>query len=199
MLKIFYPLSFLTLLASCSDYPQIPKDDKVQSELKKEREFVVGNFRDPKVKDTIFIELIDAKTAKYVPSKLDPDFQTNLDLLVKRDTKLQMVLCDQTVLLSDYEQVVGTSVLKNLGDLNGDGLDEIGFVWYAEDFSMLNTYYVYSFYKGKLTEAGHFGIHDDMLDDSEPFIKKDENGNLVCRSYDPIEEESTMYRDFKLF
>ena len=202
MLKIFYPLTFLALLASCSDKTQISKsaelqNAELQSKLKKQRQFVVGHFRDPNTEDTVFVELVDAKTLKYVPDKLDPDFQTNLDLLVKRDTKLTFSIAGKAYLISDYEQVVGTSLLENMGDLNGDGLDEIGFVWYAEDFSMLNSYYIYHFSNGQLTEALSFGIHDEMLAEKFPFVRKVDNQTLSCRIYDFEQEEERSYKEYK--
>lgn len=203
MLKIFYPLSFLTLLASCSDKAQIPvnrelQNAELQSELKKKREFVVGNFRDPKVKDTVFVELIDSKTLKYVPSKLDPDWDTNLEFLVKRDTKLAFSINGKSYLISDYEQSVGTSLLENLGDLNDDGLDEIGFVQYSVDFSTLNSYYIYHFSKGEFTEALSFGIRDEMLEEKEPFVTKTNDKTILCRIYDPELENERGYKEYKL-
>ena len=185
MKKTLYPAFIGLLLAGCSTEPQISKSDALQIKLKNERQFVIGHFLDPKVKDTVFVELIDEKTHNYVPAKLDPDWDKNLELLMKRNTKLQLVSGDQSVLISDYEQVVSTSLLENLGDLNGDGLEEIGLVWYAEDYSSLNNYYIYRFVNGKLTETSHFEIHDDMLEEKKPFVKKWNSDTILCREYDP--------------
>ncbi len=202
MHKIFYPLTFLALSASCSDKTQISdnvdiKNAEVQNELKNEREFVVGNFRDSKIKDTVFVELIDSKTLKYVPSKLDTDWETNLEMLVKRDTKLTFSINGKSYLISDYEQSVGASLLENLGDLNGDGLDEIGFVEYSVDFSTLNSYYIYHFSNGTLTEALSFGIRDEMLEEKEPFVTKIDNKTISCRIYDSELENERGYKEYK--
>lgn len=172
------------LVAGCSHEPQISESEVLQIKLKNERQYVVGHFRDPNVKDTVFVELVDAKTLKYAPAKLDSDWDRNLELLVKRDTRLQLVSHDQTVLISDYEQVVSTSLLENLGDLDGDKLDEIGLVWYAEDYSSLNMYYIYQYVNGKLMETSNFKINDNMLEDKKPFVKKWNSDTILCREYD---------------
>lgn len=172
------------LVAGCSHEPQISESEALQIKLKNQRQYVVGYFRDPNVKDTVFVELVDAKTLKYAPAKLDSDWDRNLELLVKRDTRLQLVSHDQTVLISDYEQVVSTSLLENLGDLDGDKLDEIGLVWYAEDYSSLNMYYIYQYVNGKLMETSNFKINDNMLEDKKPFVKKWNSDTILCREYD---------------
>lgn len=201
MKNIFYPLIFLILAAGCSDKHQLSKSTELQNaelqtELKKQRHFVVGHFRDTKIKDTIFVELVDAKTLKLVPEYLSPDWETNLEMLVKRDTKLTFSIGGKSYLISDYEQEVGTSLLKNLGDLDGDQLDEIGFVSHAEDFTMLNTYYIYHFSNAQLTEVLNFRIRDEMLDEKEPFVRKINNGTISCRVFDL--EEDRVYKELKL-
>lgn len=60
-------------------------------------------------------------------------------------------------------QLFGLSHLKNEGDLNGDGTDEVSYVIDWADFSNSNTYHIITFRKGKWEELYSFPIWDWQL------------------------------------
>ena len=60
-------------------------------------------------------------------------------------------------------QLFGLSYLKNEGDLDGDGGDEISFVIDWADWSNLNTYVIMTYKKGKWEKLYSFGIWDWQL------------------------------------
>lgn len=62
-------------------------------------------------------------------------------------------------------QVFGLSFLKNEGDLNGDGNDDISYVVQWADWSNLNTWHIATFTKGKWHELYAFPIWDWQLPD----------------------------------
>jgi len=62
-------------------------------------------------------------------------------------------------------QLLGVAYLKNEGDLNGDGGDEIGLVTHWADWSNLNTYHIYTYRKGKWDALYSFDIWDWQLPD----------------------------------
>lgn len=147
--------------------------------------WVSGKFYQSNKQDSLFLRLIDSKTGNCIPAVLDSnDWDKNLDLLIKRDSKLILKGHNEVIELSDFEQAVGLSLLENLDDLDGDGLDDIGLVWYAEDFSSLSRYHVYSTFNGKIREWFQFPIHEGMLDDGNEFIKVS-NDSIYCREYHP--------------
>ncbi|HNL05921.1 MAG TPA: hypothetical protein PKH93_00025 [Chitinophagales bacterium] len=70
-----------------------------------------------------------------------------------------------TLLISDKEQQLGVFYLKNEGDLNDDGTDEVGYVVNWADWSSINTYYIVSFATGKWHTLYEFPIWDWQLPD----------------------------------
>ena len=70
-----------------------------------------------------------------------------------------------TLLISDKEQQLGVFFLKNEGDLNDDGTDEVGYVVNWADWSSINTYYIVSFATGKWHTLYEFPIWDWQLPD----------------------------------
>ena len=67
------------------------------------------------------------------------------------------------IVKGEYKQVFGLSYLKNEGDLDGDGGDEISFVIDWADWSNLNTWHIMTYKKGKWKELYSFGIWDWQL------------------------------------
>lgn len=62
-------------------------------------------------------------------------------------------------------QIYGISFLKNEGDLNGDGTDEISYVVDWADFSSLNSWHIVTCQDNEWKELYHFGIWDWQLPD----------------------------------
>ncbi len=65
-----------------------------------------------------------------------------------------------TLIISDDTPHLGLAYLKNEGDLNGDGIDEIGYVINWADFSNLNSYVIYSYIHQRWEELYRFPIYD---------------------------------------
>ena len=65
-----------------------------------------------------------------------------------------------TLNISDALQQLGISFMKNEGDLNGDGNDEISYVVNCADFSNLNTCYIKTWKNGKWKELYSFSVWD---------------------------------------
>lgn len=68
-----------------------------------------------------------------------------------------------TLKFSDLDQVFGLSYLKNEGDLNGDGTDEISFVMDYADWSNINRCYIMTYKDGTWKELYSFEIRDFQL------------------------------------
>jgi hypothetical protein len=70
-----------------------------------------------------------------------------------------------TLHITSKGQALGLSYLKNEGDLNGDGTDEISYVVNWADWSNLNTWHIMTFKNKKWTELYSFPIWDWQLPD----------------------------------
>jgi hypothetical protein len=70
-----------------------------------------------------------------------------------------------TLHITDEGQNFGLSFLKNEGDLNGDGTDEVSYVVNWADWSNLNTWCVMTFRNNKWEELYSFSIWDWQLPD----------------------------------
>lgn len=60
-------------------------------------------------------------------------------------------------------QLYGFAFIKNEGDLDGDGLDELSYVVDWDDASNLNTYIVMGIRNGKWVQKAAFPIHEGIL------------------------------------
>lgn len=70
-----------------------------------------------------------------------------------------------TLFIAQKGQVLGLSYLKNEGDLNGDGTDELSYVVNWADRSNLNTWHIVTYRKGRWEKLYSFPIWDWQLPD----------------------------------
>lgn len=89
--------------------------------------------------------------------------------LVEQKQPMSFLLSDNqridTLHVSSAPQVLGLSFLKNEGDLNGDGADEISYVIDWADMSSINSYTVMTNVNGQWRELYSFDIRDWQLPD----------------------------------
>jgi hypothetical protein len=70
-----------------------------------------------------------------------------------------------TLHITDEFQQFGLAFLKNEGDLNGDGTDEVSYVVNWADWSNLNTWHLMTFRNNQWEELHSFSIWDWQLPD----------------------------------
>lgn len=112
-----------------------------------------------------YISTIDNKEINKFYEGID-DYGDMVDLAIKRDPK-SFVLSNNkqidTLQISSGGQLFGISYLKNEGDLNGDGTDEVSYVIDYADFSNLNAWHIVTYKNGKWQELYQFPIWDWQL------------------------------------
>lgn len=128
---------------------------------------ISGDFDGDGAIDTLqekYISNVDGRLLpKTIPGKeydslVALTFHTQpLCLLVDPNSKLD------TLEISNVNQQFGLAYLKNEGDLNGDGIDEISFVVDWADWSNTNTCYIYSYINGTWEKVYSFSIFDSQL------------------------------------
>ncbi|MCL9805778.1 hypothetical protein NAT51_12585 [Flavobacterium amniphilum] len=82
-----------------------------------------------------------------------------MSFLISNNTKID------TMMVSGHGQQIGLSYLKNEGDLNGDGTDEISYVINYADYSNLNSWHIATYKNNQWTEIYSFDIWDWQLPD----------------------------------
>lgn len=94
-----------------------------------------------------------------------------------------------TLSISSAPQLFGIFFLKNEGDLNNDGSDEVSYVVDWADRSAVNTYYIVTYKNGKWTKLASFRMWEWQFDDvpsNQGLIKK--TGNSEIEYYGSGEE-----------
>jgi hypothetical protein len=129
---------------------------------------VEGDFDGDGKKETLtehFVSGIDGKeTNKFYDSTINYD---QLIVLVGRKEPKSFAISSNkkidTLHIAGGWQCLGLSMLRNEGDLNGDGRDEISYVINHADWSSINTCYISTFTKEGWKVLHRFEIRDWQL------------------------------------
>lgn len=159
----------------------IPKDTIVPKKEFGDRYSIVGDFNGDKISDTVYESYISSLTHKETYKILDDqDWENNMDLIVKNSpvTRLYTTIPNvDTFLVTMQDQQSGLFHYRNLGDINNDGKDEIGYAIKWLDYSNLNTYHVITLQGNKFEELFHFKINESFLYDNQEGLF--DNGELI--------------------
>lgn len=112
-----------------------------------------------------YISRIDNKeTHKFY--KNQDDYDKLVEMTINKEP-LSFVISDNpvidTLFISEGFQHFGLAFLRNEGDLDGDGGDEVSYVTDYADWSSVNTCHIMSYKNGKWTELYSFEIRDWLL------------------------------------
>lgn len=125
-----------------------------------------GDGKKEKLIEHYFSALDNKETNKFYDSLAD--YSQLVDLTIKKKP-YSFVISDNksidTLHISSSEQLLGLSYLKNEGDLNGDGTDEVSYVVNWADWSNLNTWHLVTFKNKKWQELYSFSMRDWQLPD----------------------------------
>jgi hypothetical protein len=75
-----------------------------------------------------------------------------------------------TLRISDVKQLYGIAYLKNEGDLNGDGTDEVSYVVDYADMSSMNSWYIVTYKNNRWQQLYLFMMWDWQLPDRPGFV-----------------------------
>lgn len=159
-----------------------------------------GDGKKEKLTEHFFSSINNKETHKFY------DSLTNYDQLVELTIKkspYSFLSCDNTKInsfqVANSGQLLGLSYLKNEGDINGDGTDEISYVINWADWSNLNTWHIAA-YKNKewkdiytfdiwdwqipdlpetFNQYGLFGLQDKIINTSEKEINQQLESKLL--------------------
>lgn len=125
-----------------------------------------GDGKQEELIEHFFSGISNQETNKFYENLAD--YGDLVDSTVKKDP-ISFLTCDDeridTLLIHSGGQLFGLSYLKNEGDLNGDGNDEISYVINWADWSNLNTWHVATYKNNEWKELYSFPIWDWQLQD----------------------------------
>ena len=172
-------LSF-TCLISCSSPSEtsIPHNKKNEIPISKKdslkpilghRFEIYGDFNGDGISDTLTEHYFDGnkkvETNKFYENI---EYDSLVSITIKKNPISFVTSTDQKIdTLKIYSgghgQLLGLSYLKNEGDLNNDGTDEVSYVIDWADWSNLNTWHLMTFKNKKWTELYSFKIWDWLI------------------------------------
>ncbi len=170
-MKSFILFGLLFYFTSSLNIGEVMQETYVLQQIEEQAEYweqksISGHFFSADERDTISEKLISKNSGLRIPNFYDSisyeevvDYHTKKDpLLILSDFNRDSITCSG--------QIFGLYWLKNLGDLNGDGLDEIGLIFDYADWSNINSCAIYSHQEG-WKMIGSFGILESDLYQSE--------------------------------
>lgn len=131
---------------------------------------ITGDFNGDGIKEKLiehFFSSIDNKEANKFYDSLT-DYAELVDLTIKKEP-FSFLVSDNSIIdtlhISNDKQLLGLSYLKNEGDLNGNGSDEISYVVNWADWSNLNTCNIMTYRNKEWESLYSFPIWDWQLPD----------------------------------
>lgn len=125
-----------------------------------------GDGKKEKLIEHFFSGIDDKETNKFYDSL--SEYEQLIALTIKKEPFSFVTSDDRlidTLHISSGGQLLGLSYLKNEGDLNGDGTDEVSYVVNWADWSNLNTWHLVTYKNKKWTALYSFPIWDWQLPD----------------------------------
>ena len=128
---------------------------------------LIGDFNGDKIKDTLFEKVISLVTNKEINKYYEEiEYDDLVEVTIKKNPSVSLVSNTSRIKTFDLDisgQIFGFSFLKNEGDLNGDGTDEVSYVSDYADFSSLNRMVIITYKNHKWIELYEFPIWDWLL------------------------------------
>ena len=123
-----------------------------------------GDGKEEKLTEHYYSSIDNKESNKFYEGL--PDYTKLVELTIKKDPRSFVTSGSKfidTLHISQGGQLLGLSYLKNEGDLNGDGTDELSYVVNWADWSNVNTWHLMTYKNGKWIELYSFGIWDWQL------------------------------------
>ncbi len=178
----------------------IIKSDSILNQKSEKRVTISGDFNGDGEKEKLVEHYISQITKKETNKTFENviEYSELVDLIAKKKPQSYIVSSNleiDTLHISSNPHLFGVLFLRNEGDLNNDGKDEVSYVVDWADWSALNTYHIVTFHNGKWIEIASFPIWEwqlDELKDNQGLIKKLKNSEIECYYQNAEAELDTM-------
>jgi hypothetical protein len=169
---------------------------EIDSDTLNDRLKIIGDFDGDKRLDTLKESFISSIDGKEFNKYADLDFDSLVSMTIKRKPICRLISNNLSSLTinKDQFQLFGLAFLKNEGDLDNNGNDELGLIVDWADQSNVNYYKVYTYKNNNWVELLNFEIRDfeipDLKEnkDKEGLLYKNKNGNLIAKTWEMGEQ-----------
>jgi hypothetical protein len=149
---------------------------------------IIGDFdgdgKEERLVERYISQITKRETNKAYENEID---YSELISLIADKHPMSFILSDNTKIdtlhISSNSQLFGIMFLKNEGDLNGDGSDELSYVVDYADISNLNRYHIITFKNRRWTELGSFPIWEwqiSELKENQGLVKMLNSFEIEC-------------------
>jgi hypothetical protein len=144
---------------------------------------ITGDFNGDGRTDTLYESYISAKDRAETRKRWDTlDWERNVELVIYNEPVCRLYTnipgADTFVVTKDVQHT-GIELFENLGNLDGEKGDELGYIVDWADLSNLNHYHIISFKQGKWVELFNFTIHETMMYEREYLF---DNGSVITKN-----------------
>lgn len=169
---------------------------EIESDTLSDRRIITGDFDGDKRLDTLKESFISSIDGKEFNKYADIEFDSLVVLTIKKRPICRLISKNLSILTinKDQYQLFGLAFLKNEGDLNNDGNDELGLIVDWADHSNVNYYRVYTYKNNNWSELLNFEIRDfDISDleenkDKDGLLYREKNGDLIAKTWEMGEQ-----------
>lgn len=202
-MRIVILILVLLSASACEQSPQIENDSKVDhrhepaipSDLTNDVKYdslllktIKGDFNGDRIEDILkerLITSIDNKSIRRLPKI---EYDSLVELIYRKKPILSLQSENNTIpeLILSKNASFGLLWIKNEGDLNNDGSDEISLVIDWADWSAVNTCIVYSLQNGEWTEFAKFGVREWQITNNPKFngfIQENASGDFKVSTF----------------
>lgn len=153
------------------------------------KDVIIGDFDGDGNKDELKESIFSSITKKSIDALPHIGYDSIVDYVSKLKPILSLQSANKNIpnLELTKEASFGLFFLKNEGDLNGDGTDEISVVIDWADWSQCNTCLIYSLQRNKWIKIGQFVVREWQLErnsDFNGFIVKNKSGQYEALTFD---------------
>jgi hypothetical protein len=162
--------------------------------------FVVGDFNGDNIQDTIFESYINPamiyaiKDWYYNWDEYDEDISEEYSNFIEENkpvVKLYSSIAGiDAFIVSDSKQAIGIKYFVNLGDINSDKSDELGYIIDYVQHSPLNDFYILTLKKNKFQNILSISIHEGFFEDEGLNIKQIAPKTIEYTPYMEYDEET---------
>jgi hypothetical protein len=164
------------------------KDSSVAKTEFGERFSIVGDFNGDKIVDTVYESYISGITNQETNKIWDnQDWENNITRIINNRPVTRLyssIRAIDTFTVTKEAQQIGLFHFRNLGDINNDGKDEIGYAIKWADNSNLNKYHIIGLHNNSFKELFSFEINETLLYDNQEGLF--DNGELIKQKDEKI-------------